>query len=534
MFTNPSEYGQGLAGWQQTPSIPGKISLVSGGLDYSRPSAELQEGQTPYCIDVRLDRGGVGVDWGWTNLGSASASATDKNIMKLAPFELAAGTKFIMRLRPKAWDRWDGSTWLELSGALNGTTSVRPGTCNYGDNFIGANGVDTLRLWNGVDATAVAALSADSPIAWYVTKVGTRILAARIKVGATIFPYDLKWCADGVITDWTNATNGAGGVTLGPEGSDKSSNIIMGLSTLVGAGVIYRQRSIVQAIQTGIGDAPFRFVTVDFGHGTYSPYSIASGGMLGGDYFLGEDYMVYNFDGINSPKPIGEPILDILGSSIYDPAYVISAIDSRRQELWMAFPTTSDLLIKYAYIFSIREWLKSGKLVWRYRSLGAGYRCLDFSQVPQGSDPTVNSATWVVNTDNTIVDQYAVVPGDERLLLGDSAGQAIYMDLSIPVTTGVWQSKTLGDTQREYSLDRVRIKASAMSQSTVEVSVSTDGTNFLYPKTYTIPATGKGEIDVSDFFGLMVTNFQFQLRILSGTPTVSQIAFTLQDHGIAT
>lgn len=533
---SPREYGLSPGGYRLIAPDSLTLKLRNGGLDVSKPSMDLDEGGTPYCLNMRLDRGGVTPDYAITAFDAASASAADKNIVHMAPFELTTGTKMMMRCRPTRWDRWNGVNWLELPGLLSGTSSDKLYTVAYNnpDRFIAANGIDRLKAWDGVDGNAIADLSADSPIAFYITKVGTRILAARIKVGATIFPYDLAWCADGNIFDWTTAASGAGGTTLYAEGTNEKPNIITGLSNLEGVGAIYRQRSIVMALLTGLGASPFKFTTVDFSHGTESPYSIASGGMVTGDYFLGEDYMVYHFDGRNRPTAIGEPIYEIIRNQIYNPNYVVGRVEARTQTYWLAYPTDSTLLLKQAFVFSIREWQRSQRLMWWKRDLGAGYRSMGYGTIPTTTDPIVDTVFDIVDTVSRRVDDFANTQGDERVVFGDTVGQAYYVDTSALVTTGVWHSKTIGDGQTNFTVGRVRLTGKASSVAVVRVSVSTDGgLNFGNAKDYNFPVGGSGTVIASDYFGIDATLLQFQLEILSGTITINELAYVIDSHGRA-
>lgn len=522
-----------MGGYVDVPDEPQILNLREGGLDFSQPADQLSEGMSPYALDVRFDYGGVSPDFGISPFDAPSASAANKTIMKLAPFELATETKFMMRLRPTKWDRWDGTSWLELGGTLTGGVTDKLMAANYGDFFVAANGVDKLKYWTGSDGFSVADLSADSPIATYLIKVGNRLVAGRIKRAGVIFPYDLMWSGDGFPQDWTTATNGAGGNTLGPEGSNRATNKITGMSTLEGAGVVYRQRTIVMMLQTGIGAAPFRFITTDFGHGTLSPYSIANGGMKTGDYFLGDDFMVYFFDGRSLPVPIGDPIVKVLKSAIYDPRYVVGCVDGRNQEFVLGYPTDSSLLIKKAYAFSISEWVKSNRLVWRHRLLGDGYTTIDFGAVPTTTDPFIDDVSDFVDTVPERVNDFAATLGDERLLFGDTVGQASFLDLTVTLTSGIWVSKSLGDAQTEISVNRLRVQASCSAVAQVEVSLSIDGLNFLYPIVFDIPITGQGTVLVADYMGAIVEKsaYQFQIRILSGNCVVSQLSYTVANHG---
>jgi hypothetical protein len=199
------------------------------------------------------------------------------------------------------------------------------------DKFIVANQFDKLKRWDGVDGNAIADLSADAPIAKYITRIGNRILAAVIKTAGVWDPHLIKWCADGIITDWTTANLGAGTALREPEGSDKSANWITGLGSIMRGAVVFRQRTIELASLTGTGAAPFRFQTLKFVPGTESPYSIA-GDSERGIFYLGYDSMVYLLNHDGQAVPIGLPIHEVVKNSIGDLGHVIGAIDAKTFE----------------------------------------------------------------------------------------------------------------------------------------------------------------------------------------------------------
>jgi hypothetical protein len=527
-------YGASLGGYTKVESLKLSLNLRNSGLDTSQPPDKIEEGMTPSAVNVRFDRGGVSPDFDVTPFGTASASAEDRTVMGMSPFKMDDLSKFTMRMRPTRWDRWNGANWLELGGVLTGTTSNRLYSLNYGNFFVAANGVDRLKFWDGTDVHAVADLDANAPIAKYITKIGNRIVAAGLTIAGGPFPNDVAWSGDGFPQEWTDPNLGAGGATVGPEGTDQSANIITGLSTLEGGGILYRERSIMIIQQTGIGNLPYRFSTLDFSHGCGSPYSIVSGGIKGGDYFLGSDFMVYYYDGRSLPQAIGDPIIDVLRGAIADISLVAATLDSRTQEYILAIPVDDSKLLKRLYAFNIREWQKSERLVWRERDLGAGYTFVGSGEIPTTTEPFIDEVDEITDTLDQLIDASANVQADERLLFGDSNGQAYFLDFDKPLAGGTWISKVLGDDHNRFALERVRLKASAGTESQIEVSVSNDGgLTFLYPKVYVIPATGLGMQLVSDFFGIEVTEFQLSLKILSGNPVVSQIAYTLEPHGTA-
>lgn len=526
-----SRYGAGIGPSRPIAEQAVIVNLNRSGLDASAGATQLEEGQASAATDVRFAGGGVANDFGVSVFGSAYGGAGFKRVVSIANYEKFGVNKFLMRLRATGWDRWNGAAWLTLPGGPTGTPSDRYSTVVAGDKFLAANLIDRIQSWDGVDANAVGNLSADAPIAKFITRIGTRVLAAHIKVGATINPNLVAWSADGNITDWTSAIAGAGSAEPPVEGSSRTANYITGLSTLERGVVIYRQRSIQLATLTGVGAAPFRFTTVDFTHGTESPYSIANGGLLNGDYFLGYDYMVYNFNG-ETCTPVGLPIYEFLRDGISDRKLVVGAFDENQQEYYLAYPTTGSEILTEAYVFNVREYARTQRLVWRKKTLPANTYSFGYGFLGVSNDPIVNTITDIVDTISTRVNDWGNTYGPDRILFGDDNGQIYQTDNTLVASGGRWESKNFLFDGQVIELDRVRLHYKARALSQVAVAISTDaGKTYQAEKVYTLQASGSGDDFVVDDHRVVGRSIQFRLRPLSGFFVVTQIEATIKPRG---
>jgi hypothetical protein len=531
MRQSPAKFGNGLG-----PSRPIQVgnmivNLNKSGLNASSGATQLEEGEAAQAIDVRFVGGGVGNDFGVSAFGTPYAGGGFKRVVAIANYEKFGVNRFLMRLRDVSWDRWNGVNWLTLGGALTGAPQDRYYTVVAKDKFLAANLVDRIKAWDGVDANAVADLSADAPIAKFITKIGTRILAAHVKVGGIVNPNLVAWCADGLITDWTTVNLGAGSAEPPVEGSNRTANYITGLSTLERGAVIYRQRSIQLATLTGIGAAPFRFATVDFTHGTESPYSIANGGLLNGDYFLGYDYMVYNFDG-QACNPVGLPIYEYLREGIADRSRVVGAFDEANQEYYIAYPVTGSEILTECFVFNVREYARTQRLVWRRKNLPANTTSFGYGFLGTSSDPIVDTITQIVDTISTRVNDWGNIFGVDRVLFGDDNGQIWQLDYSTFATLGRFESKNFLFDGQEITVDRIRLHYRARTLSTVAVAVSTDaGLTWQAEKVYTMMPSGNGDGYAADDHRITGRQVMFRLRPLSGYFTVTEIEATLHPRG---
>lgn len=536
MIGKPEDYGAGLGADSIILPEQLTIHLKTSGVDLSVSAKDLPEGESPSAINVRIDGRGISHDRGMGLLGNEYTNPEDRYVLNVYPYQQSNLRTILMRQRSTGWDRYNGSTWKTITGNFTGTQNDRWTNTVYRDKMIGANGVDRLQVWDGSDASTISDLSADAPRAKYICRIGQRIMAAYIKLDTGIDPNLVAWCGNGDETEWTDINAGAGIADLLPEGPSPSADNIRGLSTLAEAGVIYRQRSIVLAQLTGVGIAPFRFTTTNFNHGTESPYSIASGGPLVGDFYLGHDGLVRLFDGSNSPVPIGLPITENLLASIYDYSKVIGAVDTHRMEYWLGIPTDSTGLIKQAWVFSIYEYLRSNKLSWRKRIFTENPSTISFGPVPAYTDPIVNTKNDpvkdIVNLDNRRVNSLANNASRDVMLFGSNVGGVLFTDETIALQGGIWDSQTFWDEGDERTVQEVRLVHNTQIPSTIEVSISVDaGLTWRNPQVFNLPITGRGSIASMRKFSITGRLFQLRMRFLSGLTTISEIRCVAINRG---
>lgn len=533
MSFRPSEYGLSLGADSDIPLDTIVVPLKDGGVDLSVNASDLPPGMSPDAVDVRLDTGGVSSDRDFSKLGDAYPGADDSQILRVFAFQRENLNTLLMRMRSTGWDRWNGSNWLTLGASFLGTVNDMWSATIYADLLIGANGLNKLQSWDGNDAHAVQDLSADAPAAKYITRIGNRILAARIKSGLDIDPNGFAWCADGDAGDWTNANAGAGTASVFPEGSSESANIVTGLSTLAQSAVFYRQRSIGLAQLTGIGAAPFRFSTIIFDHGVEAPFSIASGGPSIGDIYLGHDFIVRLFDGTSTPVPIGLPIISDLKATISDMGQCVGIVDSDRMEYWLGVPTDDTGLPIRWWVFSIYQYIRSQRLVWRRKTLPMQARSIGFGQVPATADPLINSMVVIINTVNKRINSFANTAGPTRLMIGDIHGQVFYVDENLPLAGGSWSSGTIGRPDLEVTIEWITLIYKARTAGSVEVSLSTDGgTTWQSPQVYNLIPKGSGVGRVTMDYRTTGINFQFRIRPLTGTFTISEVQCVVNTLGL--
>lgn len=528
-----SEYGYSTGPDQEIPLDTIVLPLKDGGVDLSVNASDLPPGMSPDAVDVRLDSGGVSSDRDFSPLGPASDNLDDSQILRIFTFQQSNLNTKLIRMRSTGWDRWDGTTWKTLLGTFSGTVNDMWSATIYADLLIGANGIDKLQSWDGNDAHSVQNLSADAPVAKYITRIGNRILAARINPGTGVDPNAVAWCADGDAGNWTDPNLGAGAASIFPEGTSESANIITGLSTLAQSGILYRQRSIGLAQLTGISIAPFRFTSIIFDHGVDSPLTIASAGPAVGDIYLGHDYLVRLFDGTSTPVPIGLPIMSDLKATISDLSLCVGVVDTNRMEYWLGVPTDDTGLPTRWWVFSIYQYIRTQRLVWRRKTIPFTVRTVGFGQIPSSTDPTINSVTAIINTVNKRINSFANTAGPLRLLVGDISGQVSFIDEDVPFAGGSWSSGVLSKPDIEITVEWITLIYRARTAGSVEVSLSTDGgSTWQSPQVYVLVPRGSGVGRATMDFRITGINFQVRIRPLSGTFTISEVQCVVNTLGI--
>ena len=526
-------YGQGIAGWQFPEGGRQTIGFRNAGVNFDASPMDIEEGESPDAVDVRFVKGGITTDFDVKDVGAVYAGAGDKEILTVVEFIRENQTNVLVRMRFDGWDRWNGTAWLELT---NGTPSLAGAVTDYysvvgiQDRLCAANkGANRIMSWAGADGNTVQELDANAPRAWYLTRFGNRLVAARIDDGAgSVNPHQVVWSADGDVTEWVSATLGAGNAILLPQGPSTATDFINGLSTIESSIILYRERTITIGVQTGIGAAPFRFETPMFGIGTEAPYSIANGGPKIGDFFVGQDLNVYNFDGRNPPIPLGTKIHDWLSRNVSDPEKIIGIIDTKRRKYWMFLDgLTGD---KTAWILDVEALLTRNYISWSRRELPDTYRSIGFGKTAASGDPVIDTVTDIIDTVGIPINEFSAAIVFPELVFGDSLGQVRQLNTNVPIP-GTFVTKVFGSEEEESTVDKVTLFYSSPAGASVTVSISFDGgITFVNPRIFTLP-TNVHQLTVTTDLRITGHLWQLKFQITSGTCTISKAHVTIIRRG---
>lgn len=469
------------------------------------------------------------------------------SILHVTGFETNIAQRLVVRMKAKSWQWYRGREWNTIAGSHQGLQNQRIYSTSFKGLLIAANGQSRLLKWDGHPNHPVEVLSPESPRAYFVIRLGNRLIAAKIRSNSPLDfnPDEVAFSADDDIEEWTNALAGAGRVVVAPEGKGSATNYITGLSAVELGAIMYRQRTLVQVSRTGVRAAPFRFQTIDYAHGTESPYSIDNGGLQLGDFFLGYDYCVYLFDGRNPPQPIGLPIQPLLEERITDLEECIGFIDTLKMEYHLLVPTIENNrpILNEDYIFNIRDFLRKQKLVWRMRdlTLPADDSITTGSyppKVPTNYIPVVDEyddpvADIVDANDTTLVDALRQTTAG-MVIFGTEDGDTFRIDLDTRVHDGHWLSKQFGKDESLITVDRVRVVASTNQVAYIGVAITWDGgLTFETETIIRLERANKATIPAYGWNPSTGHLFQARVRFISGDCIVHELNLGCQSRGRA-
>lgn len=228
------------------------------------------------------------------------------------------------------------------------TASERPRFTQFGKRVIFANNAEKLQSWTLGSSTAFANLSADAPIAKFVTVVRDFVVCANTYESSVQEQYRVRWSDINNETNWTTSATSQADYQDIPDGGQ-----IVGIR---GGefGLIFLERAIHRMSYVGTPFI-FQFDNISRNKGCMVAGSIAQ--YQGTTFFLSDDGF-YMCDGQNV-IPIGAEKIDkffLNDASESDYTSMSAAVDPiRKLVLWNYVSTSGDrkLLI---YNFSTKRW----------------------------------------------------------------------------------------------------------------------------------------------------------------------------------
>lgn len=269
-----------------------------GGIQSEVPSDAIENVGFLDTLNVLFRKAVADVRPSYTAL--TALGAPTENINGIADFFTSARNRIQVIMTPTRLLKWNGAgagTWTLITGGpLTGTASDLYSWTVVGHKLLFSQGVDNVKLWDGITASYANA-SASAVPARFLTEIATHLVMGDTLEGGNRLHQRIRWTGAGDPTDWTSFNAGTNDLynELGP---------INGLNTLYGLGYAYQQFGITRIKPTGIGTRPFDFQKVSSrGKGNIAPYSLATYGEQIACY-VGKDN-IYMFNGTES-IPIGD------------------------------------------------------------------------------------------------------------------------------------------------------------------------------------------------------------------------------------
>ena len=220
-------------------------------------------------------------------------------IIGIGDFFDVKGARHLVVWTPTKMFQFSAGTWTQVTGVLTGNTSQFMQWDVVGYKIYFSQQKDIVWVWDGIAANFSQASGSAVP-AKYLCEIGFHLVIANTIEGGIGAPNRVRWSGIGDGTDWTSFSSGQNDLFngLGP---------INGLCRIYQNGYAFQQWGITQIIPTGVGLAPFQFISMGSrAKGSILPYGVASFGEIVAAYVGKND--VYVFDGTESINIGSKPI----------------------------------------------------------------------------------------------------------------------------------------------------------------------------------------------------------------------------------
>ena len=315
--------GQKLTG----RSVPIPFKKNGGGLNSTFGHLNLEINESSSLLNIDFDRSGSFLKRnGYSRLNS---SAFNSGAVWTSLHWYEASTDFLIGTcgnKLAKMDALDG-TWDDITGSL----TITAGQDNqfrwttFAGTALGTNGVDVPIQWAGSGNGAAMAVPTGLTTAKYIEIYNSYVFLANVTVSGTLHTTRVYWSNINSITGWTS--------TDFNDVQKNDGQDITGLKRLGQKLVIFKDRSIYQAVFTGDTDIPFVFEQ------TPSTVGCVAGGSIqeveNGLVFESQDGYYY-FDGNTSYK-LSDRVtttLETFNQNRYQ--YTVSCYQKTKNRYWSA------------------------------------------------------------------------------------------------------------------------------------------------------------------------------------------------------
>lgn len=302
----------------------------------------------------------------------------------------------------------------------------------FGDTVIAANSVNKLQAYTLGSSTTFDDLSADAPIAEYVTVVRDFVVAANLDIGTN--SNKVQWSDINDETNWTSGSASQSDFQIIPDGGN--------IHGITGGefGLILLDRAIVRMSYIG---SPyfFQFDTISKGIGCIEGNSVTKYGNI--TYFLGEDGF-YSCDG-TTVTPIGNEKIDRWFWNNVNPAKLSNmsaTVDPSKKIVVWNFETNFAKRGVMIYNWQVSRWSygeTNAQVVAISASSGKTIESLDYNYIVNAGSFVVGkqyTITALGTTDFTTIGAEVNVVGARFTATGIGSGTGNAIDLEAAAAQG--------------------------------------------------------------------------------------------------
>lgn len=285
---------------------------------------------------------------------SEQTGALASDVIGAASFQTPRGQQYVFAGTKTKLYLLSGTTWSDVSGTTYNSAATDWRFDIYDEVVLATNFENVIQRYDTTVGGTFANLAGSPPRCRDIAVSNSFLLAFNLVDSGTERYTRLRWSAQGIITDWSTTSLGAGfnDVREDVGGTGQRVVALEDYAVLFFTDAIYRVEYIAQPASFGLRPLPR-------GRGTLSPNSIVRDGNV--IYYYGADGF-YLFDGTNS-IPIGEDKIDRYFYEIADfgkLSRVYGARDPITKNIFWSFVSTSspdgypDMMLSYN--ISSGEW----------------------------------------------------------------------------------------------------------------------------------------------------------------------------------
>lgn len=319
------------------PLVIAEGRLASGMNSYLDPS-DLANGVLSLALnaEVKGDRTSRTVG----SVAISPAKPNSNKVLLYTGWKRFSGSTEYLRFTKNSVHQRSGVSWTALTGTLSGgdTDRIRWMTAADAttDYFFFTNGVDEIQSVD-LSGGSFADLGANAPKCKYICGFFNRVVAAHY-TEASPNPIMIGWSGDLNFTEWDPLVDISAGSTPLMEAQADFSDGITGIFGFAAVMLILRERSLWTATKRPVASNPFAFTAAFPSVGCDTPSSATQtrNGICWYDFRTNQ---VYVYEVGSRPIPVGDPIRDLLKSTIVKPTLVSASYNTQSNTYILTVPS---------------------------------------------------------------------------------------------------------------------------------------------------------------------------------------------------